>query len=76
MSRNRKRAVDHGQLQEFRRRTRLCPRVEAVGREGMACVEEGGPALTSPTYKETGWTNWGDFLGTGNKSGRPMNNVD
>ena len=27
------------------------------------------PSHPSRTYKESGWTNWGDFLGTGNKRG-------
>ena len=29
------------------------------------------PSDPYTTYKEAGWTNWGDFLGTGNKNGRP-----
>ena len=27
------------------------------------------PSTPDRTYKEAGWTNWGDFLGTGNKPG-------
>ena len=29
------------------------------------------PSAPERVYKQAGWTNWGDFLGTGNKGGRP-----